>query len=219
MTKAERDALVASMALMVRVIYVACRRTATLAREGVSSTWGDAAMPRWDGGETATATYTPVWPKIAKLCIKHQAEPGVYVKAQFDEIKVRIPWPSDLLGESAIARYTAFAGRNYARLREALLNQSRDFDNQAHWLCIEARHGITLDEAASRVLRDTSFGITPLFRHCVASRFHAIAIAERFRDAALLQYVFQRKDYDNAWGDTIPQSLRDDADEFLANLT
>lgn len=215
--KVDPDATIAAMASMVRALYVASYRFDKLAREGVESDWGDRPIARWDGGDSGTGTHTPVWPVIARLCLDRQLDPASFIEAQFAGAE-KAPWPNQMTGEHAVAKYRRSVGLIQTRIRLSLPNQERSYRLEAQCRAVESDGELTLDQARELVLRDSSFGLSAIFRYCAAVRDRGAALAALFRDAALFQYIFQRAAYDSTWGAMIPEDLRSEADALLKSF-
>jgi hypothetical protein len=75
-----------------------------------------------------------------------------------------------------------------------------------------------VEAAARRALHDPTVDLSPLYRYCVGVIGGAADVADRFRGPAFQLYVFDREAYDVAWGDRIPQDLRDAADRFYGEV-
>lgn len=201
-------AAVDATAAAIRRLYFACWRMEALRREGVESAWGSKRVPMYDGGDTDSGTYTPIWPRIARLCLAEQAEPAAFVRAQFAGRRGPPPQPNALLGPDAVARWRASIPRAEDDARTALAVQRRTFVVEAKWRVVASGHAFDDAEAGRRVLVDRNVALSGLFRHCMATRAVAPAIAAEFAGPALSQYLFQRDAYDRAWDGWIPGPLR-----------
>ncbi len=210
-------ARLAATAAQIRKLFVACFRNAKLHREGVASDWGARHMPKWDGGDGDTASYEPIWPKVARVCLEGQMDPGAFVSSQFDRTgkgSERIPLPNILLGERAVDRYQTHQAGAVERLRRALNVQMIAFSEETK--SREHERNLSTTAAAETVLRDRTFDLSGIFRYCLAVKGKAPVAAEKFFDSAVQEYVFQRRAYDAAWGDLIPDALKTAAAAFFA---
>lgn len=212
------DKLVESMARTIRQLFVVHYRTYKYSVEGVESDWGSRPIAKWDGGDSDTATHQPVWPQVARRCLDEEIDPAGFVAAQFinRDPNHKPPMPNALLGAAALKNYRSFAEKAPHRLREALAANDSAFKMEVRWR--EMDRGLALDDAARSVLRDRSFGASPIYRFCLACKTGEAAIAAQFLDGALQQYVFQRHAYDATWGEFIPAALRQAADDFSSKI-
>lgn len=68
------------------------------------------------------------------------------------------------------------------------------------------------------IIADISNELTALFRYSLAVRLGLLKLGKPFHESALLQYIFGRSAYDEAWKDVIPASLIAEADAIRASL-
>jgi hypothetical protein len=207
--------ILADTAALVRCAYVTCYRETKLATTGAESDWGVRPIARWDGGDTDTATYQPIWPRIAQQCLDNQAEPVAFVQAQFASAPGALPTPQHLLGPVSLQCYRDMAAKLGKRMQVAHRTQLDIFRFEVKWRVLR---GGAETNAARAVLRDQSIGLSGLFRYCAATAAGDAEIADLWRDAALAQYVFQRGAYDATWGEFIPAALRADAEALLTAI-
>lgn len=206
------DSAITKLAAVVRDAYCGCMRMMPHAEN-----YGSDHMPQWDGGTTPGGRRCkPVWPKIAAKLLEINAEPLSYILAQFQGTGgVEPPRPNQLFNDAAIARW-----RNYELLVGTMVRQKVQSDfNQVglHTQPLVGKLGWPYEKALNYVLRDAKIQISPLIRYCQAIA-HNLDVANWFRDAALMQYLFQATYYDECVPGGVPADLRADAEAIRRQL-
>ena len=139
-----------------------------------------------------------------------------YIHLQFESRKMtRIPpTPKQCYGKVAHERWQEFqrdSSENADRLKVALRNQQELLLGESVGLretVAELSRTWAEDEIRSYILLDATLELSALFRYGVALESDLHHVADAFRERALLQYMFARSAYDDAWGDRIPPDLR-----------
>src|ERR1700739_2767163 len=170
--------------------------------------------PRWDepkerGGET-------IWEKNARFVIQYELVPEELMGRIFRTLGQEAPQPNVLCGPKALAIYrqqTAQSLRiieidwalqkNTARRRLLEYQQLQLGDNEQAWRAL---------------LLDPTSCLSDLFRFVLARQEGYADLAEFYRDAALSQYLCDSKQYDQVWGNVIPEELRQAAEKTRLSL-
>jgi hypothetical protein len=104
----ERQAHVAAMARMIRLLFVIQVRRKKGAMTGQAGNWGDSHMLRWDGGRDRRGkVHASIWEQIARSCLEHGLDPTALVAAHFETnyMMMGLPRPGTLEGAAALRRY------------------------------------------------------------------------------------------------------------------
>lgn len=215
-TEDERDPRVDMIAAMVRELYMACAREVT-----GSPTYGTREIPRWDGGEDRFGTqHQPVWPRIARFMLQHRVHPLYFIRAQFWSTKPgrRMPMPNQFYNDQALENYHRFLA---TRTPEALRAIAESEKRAVYGVATPFVETLGWDwkKAIRYALGDlAAIGVSALTRFCVAAQTELPDVAERCRDRALLQYLWESDVYNAVWGDQIPEDFRQEAEELRALL-
>jgi|GEM_PF-3127794 len=214
-TRQSIDEAVSALAKRVRTIYCICRREFG---GRADQNYGGKPIAKWDGGEDAfgNSHKRAVWPKIAFTIIECNADPVMFIRAQFSGANwSRPPAPNMMYNTEAVCRWEDYRHNAKVRLKQQMesdVNQVRvsvlPLTATLHW---EYRR------ALEQVLSNSKISVTPLTRYYLAVN-EGMAIADRFREAAILQYLFQIFDYDELLGGKIPRDFHQDAVELRARL-
>ena len=197
-----------ALANNVRSLYCICYREFTGRAE-----YGTKPMPQWDGdpeGISGRRT-SNVWIKIARKIAQCQADPYIYMRAQFYSTRLATPpAPNTLFNDAAVERYHHF----HQNAKETITRSVESDDNQVmiHLLPFTVNLKWSFEQAMDYVLRDSSLGISPLVRFCHAVARKLDGAAQLWRDRALLQYLFQIAAYDDVLKDRIPPEFRTEAE-------
>ncbi len=200
-----------ALAATVRAIYVANYRLAHRRINGVATMWGDQPIVKWDGGDSDTGFHKPIWPKIAAVCLRAQIAPEQFIASQFVDCDT-LPRPNHLLSDAAMERYREYAAFRGDEVAEALASQKQILGIKARQLADLL--GLKINQAIESTLQSELVALSGLFRYCFAVSWRRDAIAVRYRESALRQYVFERAAYDASWGDFIPSELVASAEEL-----
>lgn len=178
--------------------------------------YGEFPITRWDGGsDRAGRTYKPVWPKLADFVLLHDIDPFVYVRNSFASYrgKPHPPTPPQLQTPSLLDDYRRYKNLINDELRRDWDRQCLEIDGRRRVLLATVAN-ITQDAATITALMDTQAAVATnsLFRYCAALAMNLNHVADVYHDEALVIYVYQKLDYDAAWGEKIPDWLRSEAD-------
>lgn len=211
--KSARAITTADAAEYVRSAYISCRR-----RFSGQPDYGSGTLP-WDGeGRDAWGRRRQsVWRPLAEHIIGLGADPLTYITAQFwlaPRSNNQAPSPNTFSSAAAVDRYRAYAQEICGTLQQQLARELASVRVMAHAL------QKALNWAPTAAMRQAICDVgqveaSPLIRHCLAVEYNMPEVARRFKSRALLQYVFQRQQYDEAWAGCIPPELSAEADELL----
>lgn len=172
----------------------------------------------WDGGDGSDVANgrrrSNAWIALAQFCLEHDLEPLPFIQINFEGcLSNRLPTPWQLRTAKAVQRYRERMGDMVSRLRTQLANDLLSIRSEAMPL------QQTLQWTYERSLRYALFNVTtvfasPLTRFCLAAEHQFWDIVAHFHDQALVQYVFLRPSYDEAWGLVIPGTLREEAAQY-----
>ncbi len=201
------------LANQIRSLYCICFREVT-----GDETYGTHHMLAWDGDPEGLSgsRRKKVWPKIAETIARCDADPFVFIRAQFYAVKRATPPPPNIChGDAAIRCWELFRDttrRDITNKIESDINQI-----QIHMLPFTVNLNWSDDKALDYTLRDPNCGTSPLVRYCYAVAA-SLPVAAEFHERALLQYMFQMSDYDNVLQDRIPSQLKAEARECRRRL-
>jgi len=191
-------------AAIVREVYIQCRRRFT-----GQNTYGQEALP-WDGEEDAWGRKrSAVWPKLAAHIVRLGASPVDYVTAQFwyTRQNERAIAPNQMYSEAAVARYTKYEKNLEHELRLQLVQDTSSIRVMVKSL-MEALGWEHIAALKHSLFDIGQVSARPLARFCVAVEYNLPEVAAHYRRRALLQYVFQKRQYDKAWAGCIPETLQ-----------
>jgi len=196
------------MAQKVRTIYCVLMQQVT-----GNAHYGRENLGKWDGTSSANNPWgtssKPVWPKIAKAIISVDADPLLFISAQFSAInRSSPPRPNQLHTEAAISRWEEYRYRYEERLRQQI-----DSDiNQLQIRTLPFIVNLNWDsaKALNYVLREGDGAVSPLICYCAAVT-ELLPIATAFKEGALLQYLFQKDAYDRLLPTCVPADLQEEA--------
>ena len=206
------------MANAVRTYYIMeYRRHVESKQGGGVCTYGCKPLPQWDGGVDADGRkHEPIWFKIVEYALTHKVSPILLLRGTFRAWRSpKPPFPNQFINQLALQRARELS--EHPVVLKANLNME-DHRFKAAATVHQLYNHMDVDAAARRALHDPMTDLSALFRYCVGVIGGADDVAERFRHEAFLMYVFDRDAYDKAWGDRIPQELRDAADHFYREV-
>lgn len=192
---------------MVRQCYVLCYRHAT-----GSETYGDEPIPAYDGGtdQFGRNIRRKVWPRLAQTILELHADPLTYIKFHFEQSRRRHPTPQMLACDAAKKSWYLQQEYTDERVSYALRGET----NQLNVMVQSAVKilGWDYDTAMRYYINGrTGVDLSPLFRYCMGVLCGFPETMARFREPALLQYLFQSRAYDERWGYLVPDDLKADA--------
>lgn len=200
----------------VRAAYCECRNAWHREHERRETNWGAHPVPRYDGGEDLQGrVFAPVWPGVARFVLRHGFDPKRFVRAQFAIRDSKVIEPTALTGPRAADAYRSFAINVRADIK-------RLFDFQRQQVLVEfnklkpcrTRYGWTDADIHRAVLSNGLVRLSALFRLCLAESLGLTDLVDRYAEAALVQYMADRPEYDEIWGRWVPEFLTDLADRL-----
>ncbi len=179
----------------------------------------------WDekSGEYPEGTiYESVWQKTAVKLFQEKIDPVFYIQRIFAIISGRYenpPTPAQLLSERYRRIYAESFEDGYKELALALSIQSNLAKNQI--LLAQIDGGVSMEDAVEEVLVNDRLALSSLFRYCLAASMRTKRFRrhmENYRVGAAVQYLRQAEDYDEGWGEFIPEELRDKAESIYRRV-
>ena len=159
----------------------------------------------------------PSFLRMAKLFVDNQiVDYRTYIHVQFVSRanKLIAPTPQQCYGPASQAKWDAYSGSRLSVTeqlkmalqiqretlsRELSLEEDRVADEDPPW---------PREQIVGSVLCKPDNAFSALFRYGAATAAELPRVADQFREAAYLHYLFARSAYDRVWGDMIPQDLR-----------
>jgi hypothetical protein len=193
------------LAALIRAVWVEEYRAHRQRATGRPS--GYTPGPSWDGGRDASGRdHKPLWPRVADFVIRNEVtDPAAFVRAQFPPGLTRPPYPNLLTTAQALLNYREFRPRLVEGLRLALASQAHEFRRKAASAC--TLYGRSR-RALEHVLGDANAGLSALFRFAVARREGLEDECRVWLPLARAQYLSAPSDYDEVWGDVIPEEVK-----------
>lgn len=197
----------------IRMVWVEERRYFDLRNTGASSNWGAQAISYWDGGMDANGKrHTPVWPKIAEFCRKHNLRPDVLVRAIFHSATTNAPNPNVAYNQKALNSYKIFTSPSTElELRSKIINsfesqKSRAISEVTRRKQYQGKDDIT---AWRMTIASRMIPLSDLFRYCVCKNQGWDDLSENYFDSAVTQYLHDPDIYDLVWKDWITPELKE----------
>ena len=194
----------------VRQAYILCYRAFK-----DDPNYGVGGLPAYDGegGRNRWGRRNPqaIWPRLARQVLKTCADPVTFVHAQFHAAsRGRAPTPQMMLGERSEEQYRTYAANAVEELKRKLESDRASVQSLVLPLI---RSDLRWDE--SRALKHALFNVvavsaSPLFRLCLGLEKSFDDVVHYFYGRGLIQYAFQQRAYDEAWGEIIPPLVRAD---------
>lgn len=156
--------------------------------------YGLKEMPYWDGGQTKGRNRKNIWDGIARFLKKNGiTDVERFVKAQFAVLTDKRIYPTYLLSKHACKNYSdysIYADRELEMLlRTDLVNYKEQFQSRKN---------------NEQILKDTSNGISPLFRYILAKSINNDDLAKIFYEPARIQLLLDPYGYLRVWGKVLP---------------
>jgi|JI10StandDraft_1071094.scaffolds.fasta_scaffold21844_4 hypothetical protein len=188
-----------------------------------SSDYGEHPIARWDGGiDSAGKVFKPVWPKLAELVVDGQLDPYAFIRRGFAVYRTKAtpPTPSQLQSEAVLSEYRRYKATIVADLRDYWDRECLELDMRRRVL-LATISNVSEHAATITALLDTPTptGDAAMFRYVAAAIMGCDRVCEFCHTQALLAYSNQKIDYDAAWGEKIPATLRTEADEYRRSLS
>jgi len=219
--KERSDMLLEDLARTCREIYIKERQNYELTVRGRASRYSPG--PKWDGGVTRDGVNaTPVWPKIAKFMLKHNLDPQQCIQYRFMTGSRGVYRPV-LPNQIALPKYL----EDYLGMTEDVrsgLRHAFDFEKAFCRKRLTVMHHLRsdtrgMDDILDEVLLNDGYPLSPLFRYSLARETRRKAASRRYRREALVQYLRFPDDYDEIWGDSIPDTFRESARAIASTIT
>ena len=166
---------------------------------------------QWDGGvDYRGVKHAPVWPKIVAYASMHGLDPCLLVQAVFAMHEhAEPPLPNMIVGPYALECYQTFERGSGERLRLKLELQEDSFEKEV-WRQSEFQKR-TNEDCQSRALTSPTVDCDALFRFYKALSLGFESIALSCRHAATMQYLMRPDDYDEVYGNKLPQEFKESA--------
>lgn len=184
-----------------------------------SPKYGEARIPQWDGGADRTgAVHRPVWPVAADFMLTQGYDPISYIHAMFVNRRGQHdPTPTHIRTPAVEEAY-----RHYLQHVQEDLTSAWDRACTAVAGRVNMLRASYPDETDARIyataVSDSQLDLSPLYRFCASSMLQDPALVAHYHDNALVQYAFQKAEYDRAWAEHIPASLRAEADTYRQRM-
>jgi hypothetical protein len=215
--RSDDDRALYEIANRIRTYYILAYRDYVLSKTGEPSDFGDQLIPRWDGGQGPDGrTYQPIWYEIARAALAHRIDPLELVPSAFSEWDgAQPPLPTALITKKALERAEEYGPRAVEDAQLSLENERVCWVVEANRL--QRHEGLDANTAARRALRNGRLELSPIFRYCTATQAGDRETADKFLEAARVQYLLRKRAFDTAWGEMIPAELKEYADQVLRN--
>ena len=199
------DPSVLALAAAIRDRYIVNRRRFEFVRDGRPSSFGSDAghMARFDGGrDSRGATHENLWLRIAHRFIEAGADMCQVIDAAFDDAAGddKPPMPNVLMSKEALDRAADF-------LEDAVQAAKIDFETASRQARLAyTRYAATRPEHLvwRSVITDPAIGASPLFRFMLARSTGHADLAEKYRPAAVVQFLSRAYVYVRAIPDLPP---------------
>lgn len=204
--------------------YTTERRLHETQRDGVLSTYRPAA--RFDGQAAATVEDNAIdslWVKAAKTLYRQGIDPEDYVRRVFAMISGKViscPRPNQLLSSRCMELYRNASVDLREEITLAFSTQRQIARREVVVKCNV--NGKTVPVAMNETIRDESLPLSSLFRYCLALSMREKVVrrlAKRYKIDAALQYFPKREEYDQVWGEYIPDQFRQDAASIYEGIS
>ena len=217
--KERSDSLLEDLARTCREIYIKERQAYELSVRGKATRYNPG--PKWDGGTTKEGTETqPIWPRMAKFMLKHNLDPQQCIQFRFMQGSRGVYRPV-LPNQIAVPKYL----EDYQGMTEEIrANLGHAFEFERAFcrkrLTVMQHLGTeSLGDILDEVLLNDGYPLSPLFRYSLARDTRRKAVSRRYRREALTQYLRFPDDYDEIWGDSIPDTFRESARAIASTIT
>ena len=212
------EQLLEDLARVCRDVYIAERQAYETSVRGKTAKYRPG--PKWDGGVTSSGARTkPIWPKIAKFMLQHNLDPQRCIQYRFMQQSQGLLRPV-LPNQIALRKYL----EDYRNMTEELRRGLRTtFDTEKAFcrgrlIVLQSSGDMSLAEALDTVLLNEEYPLSPLFRYTLARETRRKTVSRRYRRQALAQYLRFPDDYDEIWGDVIPELFRVSARAVVSNI-
>jgi len=214
------DEFLQSVATKVRSAYCERRRLWHLEHEGREVNWGKTTIPKYDGGTDVRGWTRPsVWTGVARFVLLHGLNPQDFVRAQFATQGPYPVEPTQLVVDASLNLYHRQRQREGDEIARLFEFQKQRLKQALSMLQFRNSMYEWNDVDLNRIaLTNRLTAMSALFRHSIAGTLGYADLVDEFHDAALLQYLADRDDYDRVWGGLISEELRADAEDLKASI-
>ena len=170
----------------------------------------------WDGGISKMGRRSkPIWPKASALVINESLDPLVLVAAQFEYmVGDDFPWPTILLSGTGMDRYRLHESKSgdeeSGRLRSQKTSAAMKLMHVAPMFADRA-------DALVYTLSSTDIALSPLYKHCAASRHGIKWLADKWKRPALFQYVITPS-AGRVWAGELPFGFPSEVEAYKKEL-
>lgn len=166
-------------------------------------------IARWDGGEDSYGCkFTAVWPRIAKMILAREADPGIWVAAHFSAIAIsknvsvgesyemRDVSPSQLCGKESEKIYNEYCDSATRILQHEYETAGRTIALRVKSL---ARLKISrADQFLCAICDESYVTASPFLRHGFADQAKAVEAADKYLWPAAFTYESLQRIYDDS---------------------
>ena len=198
------------LATYVREVYLFERRAFEEQLAGIPSSYRSSSY--WDGGVTATGKRSTIWERVAKFIIDKKLPVDTFIRRQFQYADgPYVIKPNQLYNAAAMDRY--LRGRSSDHQEILLAWRSQHSALAVALVACQDMAAMENEELSktslqATVLLNEDVALSALFRYCLAKSEGLTEISRLYRDAAALQYMRHRKDYDQIWKNWIPNKFK-----------
>lgn len=220
MARADLELQILKLSADIKRAYLQERRQFYLRTRGSETGY----MPRsdaiesWDGGRDARGVnHKSIWEAIAKFALQHQVDPVELVRATFEMCNHNeAPLPNMVKSQKALEALKYVQENNVDEVK-------RRFSCYA----VEAKRTFFLwrmgrdigdKEVWKEVVTSPQVSFSALFRFLLANDVKLEQAAEYWKNQALQEYIRAPNLYNEALGDNIPASFREEAARTRAVL-
>lgn len=214
--------LVYQLGREIRELWIINRRNYEYRITGKPSNYGAGVIKKWDGGtDDYGKMHVAVWDELAELCICQKLKPKLWVKLLFDHWKGgrrHPPTPPDLKSGEHIARYHAQATQQLERFKIAY-DLEKETARRNIFLLERSVKEYSYEQIIRVLIEDQNVVLSPFFKYWLAVSIKAPDLILRVYPDALIQYFFDRQNYDAVWGTEVPKIIKTHADRLEAAFT
>ena len=184
-----------------------------------SPKYGETRLPQWDGGADRGGTvHRPVWPHAADFLLDRQYDPISYVHIMFVNRRGQlVPTPTQIRSPGVEEAYKHYLTHIQDDLIHAWDRYCVAVAGRARMLAALSP-GETEERIYTTAICDRQLDLSPLYRYCASVVLNDQPLAAHYHDSALIQYAFQKAEYDLAWDQHIPHAMREEAETYRQRL-
>jgi hypothetical protein len=176
-------------------------------------------MPQWDGGaDRAGSVHRPVWPIAADFLLARGYDPISYVHAMFVHRRGQVtPVPTHIRSASVEEAYKHYLTHVQDDLTTAWDRFCVAVDGRVRMLRASSPEE-TETRMYATAISDRQLDLSCLYRYCASVVLNDHQLASHYYEPALMQYAFQKPEYDMAWGMKIPHAMRQAAETYRQRM-